>query len=158
MKIVSLFVVRHGHSNFEASSDFQRTLNFQGLNAAIKTAKFISETVKKYGLSVDECICSAAVRTQQTADTICNYLNVKKINSYQQLYATVSGAWLDIIEKTSSKCLILVGHNPTMSQLNSLFSGENHYMSPADCGYAEIEISKEGVIAPALKTEYFKND
>lgn len=158
MIIKSLFIVRHGHSEFDAAVDFERKLSSTGRAAALKTAHFISQKAQSLGFRIDEVICSAAWRTLETAEIICNTLNRIQPNKYKDLYATTTQNWLEKIQQSSAKSLVLVGHNPTMSQLSSLLSGSNDYMSPADCMFAEVEFKQDGVVVPVSHFESFKTN
>lgn len=158
MIIKNLFIVRHGHSSFDAPMDFQRNLTEEGQVAASKAAEFIQAQANKFGLKVGICVSSSAHRTQQTGDIICQKLGLSAHMTDKALYSAVTGTWMDKIEEVKDKVMILVGHNPTMSQVLSLFSGQQFYMSPAQCGHVEIEVHKDGIQSPGRLLEFFNNE
>ncbi|MFK8010913.1 MAG: histidine phosphatase family protein [Marinicellaceae bacterium] len=151
----NIFIVRHGHSDFTAQDDYNRELTKKGVLAVNKSSDFISKTCKKYGLDIQICISSAAVRTQQTAEIIIRKNNINNSNYYPELYATVTDKWLEKLAATKHENVVLVGHNPTLSQMLNNLCGCNIYMQPANCAFISLEIKPDGIIYPAQLNEFY---
>jgi phosphohistidine phosphatase SixA len=157
-QITNIFIVRHGHAKFSAPSDFERTLKDKGVKAVEQTAQFIRSQCIAHNLTPNLCISSAATRTLETAQIIANTIKDINIDEYQELYATSVGTWLTKIENASERCLILVGHNPTLSQMVNYFCGHNIRMKPSECALIKLEIKPDGIIYPATLIDYHHNE
>jgi len=155
---INIFIVRHGHSDFGAAIDFDRKLTHEGIQAVRNTAEFINDTCKKLSISVDVCISSAAKRTQQTAEILCRINSIANVRFYQELYSTVASVWIDKISNEQAQTLLIVGHNPTFSQLVNVLCGYEAYMKPASCAFIALEIMPGGIIYPAQLNEFYTNE
>jgi phosphohistidine phosphatase SixA len=153
-----IFIVRHGHSNFSERIDFDRKLNSKGIIAVEKTARFIDQICKSQGLCIDMCISSAALRTKQTSKIIAGIIDIKQQSYHRELYSTVASKWLDMILNQSAKTVIIVGHNPTFSQMVNNLCGRSVYMQPADCAHISLEFKSDGIIYPATLNNFYKNE
>ncbi len=149
-----LFITRHGHAKFEAATDFARPLRAKGRKAVENTASFIKENAKKHNLKPQLCLSSAALRTTQTAEIICQVNTITHLISDESLYATSSNRWLEKITQYQAKFLVLVGHNPTFSQMVQNYCGKNIYMKPANCAFIQLEIKDDGIIYPAKLLDF----
>jgi phosphohistidine phosphatase len=157
-QIKHVFIVRHGHADFGAKSDFQRVLNSKGKSAVKKTASFIKKQCEKYAINLESCICSAALRTKQTTEIIHHTNTINNTTYHQELYSTVGSKWLDKIIESPANTLLIVGHNPTFSQLINNLCGYNLYMKPANCAFITLEIQSDGIIYPATLNEFHHNE
>ncbi|MBL4660360.1 MAG: histidine phosphatase family protein [Alcanivoracaceae bacterium] len=153
-----IFIVRHAHASFDGSIDFERQLNAKGLIAAKKTANFIHNMCKEKAITAELCISSAATRTKQTTEIICKINNVHQCKYYQVLYSTVVSTWLEKIIEEPAKNIIIVGHNPTFSQMLNNLCGYELYMKPANCALIKLEIRPDGIIYPASLQEFYHNE
>ena len=159
MKTVKqLFIVRHGHAEFDAPEDFSRQLTNQGKKAVKQTALFINKACEKHNINIDLCISSAAERTQQTSQIICQLNNITAPVSYSELYATSVSQWMQKITAAQQKCLLIVGHNPTFSQMVQNLCGVDFYMKPAECALIKLEIQPDGFIYPATLIDIYQNE
>lgn len=154
----SIFVVRHGHASLTASKDYERVLTLDGIKAVNKTAEFIHQTCHDFNLSIDLCLTSAAHRTKQTADIICFKNCIDNCIADKDLYSTFASKWIDEISKLPNKNIVLVGHNPTLSQLINTFCGYDGYMQPADCAFITLEIKPDGIIYPAQLKQFYHHE
>ena len=154
----NIFVIRHGHADLTATKDFERVLTIKGITAVNRAADFISQTCHEQGIAIDLCLCSAANRTKQTAEIICFKNDIENFESYQELYSTVASSWIDKIAKTDFNNIVIVGHNPTFSQLVSNLCGREVYMQPAHCAFISLELKEDGIIYPAQLNQYFNNE
>lgn len=157
-QIITLFIVRHGHAKFTGSTDFERSLKDKGIKIVKTTAQFIQSQCVAQQLTPKLCISSAATRTLETAQIIASIIKGLNIDKYQELYATSVSTWLTKIENLSEKCLILVGHNPTLSQMVNYFCGHNIQMKPGECAMIKLEIKEDGIIYPATLLDYHHNE
>ena len=153
-----IFIVRHGHAEFSASQDINRQLNPKGIAATKAAATFIMQQCKQFNLTVDVCISSAAVRTQQTTEIISEINQINKCQYYQELYSSSVSSWLDKITEERAQNIIIVGHNPTFSQILNNVCGYDLYMKPAHCAFIKLEILPDGIIYPATLIEYYHNE
>lgn len=153
-----IFITRHGHANFDASSDFERTLTSKGIQAVSDTATFIQQQCTKSEIVPQLCISSAAVRTKQTAEIICNTIKVDKPKSYQELYSSTVSRWLEVISRENLKTIIIVGHNPTLSQMLNNLCGYQIHMQPANCAFITLKLNPDGLVYPATLNELYQNE
>jgi phosphohistidine phosphatase len=151
-----LFIVRHGHAGFEANSDKQRKLTNQGQIAVGSTAEFINQKCEDHRLSIDHCISSDANRTMQTSEILCEKLNIQTIDACPELYSTLASTWMDKIISCTAINIVLVGHNPTLSQLVNQLSGNQCYMNPANCAFIKLQIKDGELVLPATLLGYLK--
>jgi len=154
----NIFIVRHAHASFDGAIDFERQLNAKGLIAAKKTAAFIYHKCKEMAIITELCISSAATRTKQTAEIICKTNNVDQCEYYQELYSTAVSKWLEKIIDEPANNIIIVGHNPTFSQMLNNLCGYDLYMQPANCAIIKLEIKPDGIIYPANLQEFYHNE
>lgn len=153
----NLFIVRHGHAQACSNDDFSRNLTTQGIQAVNHTAEFIQKTCQQMGINLSVCISSAANRTRQTAEIICAKNAIEEVLYFTQLYATVPGLWLEHICQSTHTNILIVGHNPTLSQLLNHLCGERVHMQPAHCAFVTLEIKADGIIYPAQLHSYFNH-
>lgn len=120
-----LILIRHTKSGWSDFSlpDYERPLKKDRIEDAINMAKGLKEiTVKP-----DLIICSPAVRTTETARFFCHQLSYpfKKIVFDKRIYEAGIEDVLQVIRETPAevKQLLLIGHNPALTYLAALFSG-----------------------------------
>lgn len=157
-QVKHIFIVRHGHAEFNAFQDIKRKLKPKGIAATKAVATFIRQKCKQLNLTVDVCISSAAVRTQQTTEIISEINKINNCKYYQELYSTNVSTWLDKIADKSAKNIIIIGHNPTLSQMLNNVCGYQLNMKPANCALIKLEILPDGIIYPATLIEYHHNE
>ena len=152
--MAEIFIVRHGHSPMQGSSDHQRPLSLEGRIAAHKSGRFIQQHLT----SDCVCICSDATRTVQTAEAICEVIGIELTAAYHGLYGATVGMWHEVMLKYPNATQILVGHNPTMSQLYAQLTHQRQHFSPACVGHVQIEISDDGLTLPAQGLNFYNPD
>ena len=119
----NLYLVRHAKSSWEAPglSDDKRPL----LPVGVTKTTLVGEYLKKEDVKIDIMISSQAVRAYETAKIIAGYLNypVKKILQDRRIYDGPYDRLLDLIYATpdDAKSLMIIGHNPLITQLANLF-------------------------------------
>ncbi|MCB1586478.1 MAG: histidine phosphatase family protein [Xanthomonadales bacterium] len=154
----TIFVVRHGHAVSHAETDFARALTEKGIHAVKQTADFIKNFSENLSQKIQACICSAAERTSQTAKIVCSHCRINCVETKKELYSTYSGEWLKQVEESPFETLLLVGHNPTLSELVTRLSGQRTYMSPSDCAIVSLEFKEDGIIYPAELVAFHNNE
>jgi phosphohistidine phosphatase len=159
VKIVKhIFIIRHGHAEFNTPQDFNRQLSDKGKKAVTQTALFIRKTCKKHDINIGLCISSSADRTQQTSQILCELNSINALESYRELYSTSVSHWMQKITDAKQNCLLIVGHNPTFSQMVNNLCGYEFYMKPAECALISLEIQPDGFIYPATLIDTYQNE
>jgi phosphohistidine phosphatase len=113
-----LTLIRHALANLQQAyqSDKDRSVTEMGR----QQIENIAEQLEKKGCFPDYLLCSPAVRAVQTAEILCQKLNInpKVINLNGRLY---SGDLKDILcalcVPNTSQQFFLIGHNPNLSYL-----------------------------------------
>ena len=119
----TIFLVRHAKSSWgdQGISDDQRTL----LPKGIEKTKRIAEYLIKEGVKPGLMISSQAVRAYETAKILADCLDypVKQILLDRRVYDGPYDRMLDLIYATPNDIdsLMIVGHNPLITQLANLF-------------------------------------
>lgn len=155
---INLFIVRHGHADFGTGLDFERQLKDKGIKAVEKTAIYIQNKCRELSITLNLCISSAAVRTQQTAQILCQTNHLSNCKYYQELYSTVTSQWLEKLSEESAENIVIVGHNPTFSQMVNHLCGYEIQMKPAHCAFITLEICDDGIIYPATLNDYYQHE
>ena len=122
----TLYLIRHAKSSWENSehNDEERPLIEKG----IKRAKKIGNYLKGKNVEADVIISSHANRALETAQIIAKKINYSKdkIIIDKKIYDSGIDNLFNIIYGTSNdyKCIILVGHNPTFTNIANYFLDE----------------------------------
>ncbi|MCW8956286.1 MAG: histidine phosphatase family protein [Gammaproteobacteria bacterium] len=136
-----LLLVRHAKSSWSNPhlKDFDRPLNDRGLRDAPVMASYL----KQLGIVPDSIISSAANRAMSTAQIMAEVLlgDSDQIVTETALYATSAEGLLSEIRMIDNQveCLMLVAHNPSISELLDLLVAELGQDMPT-CGVAVIEL------------------
>ncbi|MCC6075405.1 phosphohistidine phosphatase SixA [Pseudomonas sp. GCM10022188] len=115
----TLFLVRHGQSSWDdvRLADSERPLTDKGKNDAAKMGRRLAES----DVAVDALVSSPAQRALATANAIAKRLEFKRrhIVQDQRLYTGQVDDLLQLLQETDDehKRLMLVGHNPLLSEL-----------------------------------------
>ena len=121
MKGMTIILLRHGKSDWHAgaSSDHERPINERGRREAALVARFLSAR----GLKPDVVLCSTAVRTQQTWNTVASENGWGDVDTHllDDLYLCSASTAFQVISRyaTDAACIFVVGHQPTLSGLAS---------------------------------------
>lgn len=118
-----LLYLRHGKSNtsIEAGTDEARTLLESGRERVKNTARAIREI----GLIPDLIICSGATRARQTLEEVSKVFGDDAEVEYKYtLYRQIESEIVAVINQTANsvKNLMLIGHEPTASEISYYFS------------------------------------
>lgn len=116
----------------------------------------MGERLKAQGIAPDAILTSPAVRACATAQIIAATLHFdhERIVVDKRIYATSAGRLLDIIQSLDqgSGCVMVVGHNPELTELALRFSAEIDHMpacAVAQFGFGVNGWSGIGKVAPS---------
>ena len=124
--MLELFLIRHAktHSPGQGLADFDRTLNSRGEQDAPRMGRWLAEQ----RLSFDLMLSSPARRAVQSARLIAGEVGypVGDIREIEAFYNASADTLLAEVQRTEPACrrLALVGHNPGISRLCHLLTGE----------------------------------
>jgi phosphohistidine phosphatase len=122
----TLIIVRHAKSSWSDPhlADHQRPLNKRGLEDAPKMAKRLA----KRGERVDSIVTSSALRALETAKTFAEKLDVAggALVVEPKIYGAGAEDLIELIRGFDEglRSVMVVGHNPTLSELCHRLTGE----------------------------------
>jgi len=154
----TLYIVRHAKSSwdFPELPDVDRPVIEIGI---IKTKKIVSE-LNKRSISVDLMICSHAKRAMETSKIIATGINypVEKIEVSKHIYQVDRDDIFNLLFSVNDNVdsLMIIGHNPTLTQFANLFLEEKMDILPTS---GVVSLSFEtgnwiGIIKAAHKTNF----
>lgn len=128
-----LLIMRHGKSDWGTGSqrDFDRPLNERGK----KDTPRIGNEMKKRNLTPDLIISSPAERAKMTAERVAEFSDCKNDIDWEKSF--YFGYSKEIIERLkniddSVNIVMIVGHNPTWSEMVEKLSGQYFDMKTAN--------------------------
>lgn len=122
MKI--LYLMRHAKSswNFDGLSDQERPLNNRGRTDAPQMGQALAER----NIRLDALVSSPAVRALSTAALVAKELNYppERIEVIDQIYEADLDRLAEVVQELpdTAESVLLVGHNPTISDTANHFS------------------------------------
>lgn len=144
---MKIWILRHGQAEAQAPTDSRRELTAEGRQEVLKVSARLA------GAPLDAVIASPYVRAQQTASLACEtigYAGERLTVDWLVPEADPRGV-IEELDKLSGTDLLLVSHQPLVSQLISLLvegSRRGHYPMPT-AGLACVELEH---LAAALAT------
>lgn len=115
--------------------DHSRVLDKRGRDEAVTLADFIRDKKIQFDLT----LCSSAARTKETLELI--YGNVprafQEIRFLDSLYHASGQRILDHLQETNKSNVLLVGHNPGLSEAINFFQKKSNTDYPT-CVFARI--------------------
>jgi len=119
-----LLLLRHAHAEDagEGQADIDRPLSPRGRAEALDAAHCIAAA----GLRCDQLLVSPAVRTRETATIVAAELDLaRKLQFEDALYPGEPDALLAAVRRcpAGSDTVLLVGHNPGLSEFAQRFKG-----------------------------------
>jgi phosphohistidine phosphatase len=121
----NLFLVRHAqpHHSQSYNSDKERELKPEGIIQATQLGKYLNES----NYNIDLMIASDAVRAKATATLIADTIGyaAHQIKWVEKIYSGGLNELLTILKEIpdATQHILLVGHNPTISELAIYLSG-----------------------------------
>jgi phosphohistidine phosphatase len=153
----TLYIVRHAKASWDFPDlpDVERPLLEKGIN---NTKRIVRELNEK-NITVDMIICSHAKRARETASLIAKGLNypAEKIEVSPNIYQVDRDEIFNIIfsQRDELDSLMIVGHNPTLTQFANLYLDEALDFLPTS-GVASISFETEKWIE-VIKAKYKTN-
>lgn len=134
-----LIIVRHASASWDPiyKNDFDRPLKKVG----ISETSLISEYLSRKNFLPDHIISSTAVRTTETAEQIIKNINYKnKFETIDEIYNSTYQNLIKCISKVNNKYknLMLVGHNPSVTEVINYFCNNAKIDNVPTCGVAII--------------------
>jgi phosphohistidine phosphatase len=117
-----LLVLRHAKAESGGSPDDARDLTKRGLSDCDRIAAWLSAQE----LAPDEAVSSTAVRAFRTAKRVLKNLGMKPgpLRTDERLYLATVPTILGVLAGTTGRRVLLVGHNPGLSELVEHLAGE----------------------------------
>jgi phosphohistidine phosphatase len=154
----TLYIVRHAKASWEFPdlADVERPIIEKG----IYNTKLIVAELSNKNISVDLMVSSHAKRAKETAKIIATGINypVEKIEISRHIYQVDRDDIFDILfaVKDTIDTLMIIGHNPTLTQFANLFLDEKIEFLPTS---GVVSVSFEtgnwiGVINSPYKTNF----
>jgi phosphohistidine phosphatase len=143
VRVKTLLLMRHAKSSWRDGelADHERPLNSRGARAAPWMGKWLREQ----GLLPDQIVASTAVRAVDTAKAVA--LEIGYTGSLllsPRLYMADVSAHLEVIGDVESTagCLLIVGHNPGISETASTLTGVELDMPTAGLAWVELGLEQ----------------
>jgi phosphohistidine phosphatase len=111
--------MRHAKAEQSGPSDYERQLSDRGVVDAAEVGTWLAAR----GVVPDQALVSAAVRTQQTWESVADGAGWDLEGTLEEsLYEAGPESALDLVRQTEGHVhtLVVVGHNPTMGSLAAL--------------------------------------
>ena len=122
--MIELILIRHAHAGPYTSPDEARRLSERG----IKEAKNLAVNLQDYPLPDGTWYVSDAIRTLETY----RFLTDQQAEVSNFWYHASGPTYLEKIVQSSTSCVYLVAHNPSISYVASYLSGEDIQMDTAN--------------------------
>lgn len=138
----SLLLLRHAQSADKqiGQRDFDRVLTVTGQ----AQASHIGDYLNKKDIHPELILCSNAVRASSTANIVAGKIGYasNKITAVETIYEASLNSLLSVIKALEDKfnCVLLVGHNPSISTLGEFLTDE-HVGNVEAAGLLSIEFS-----------------
>jgi len=142
-----LLIFRHAKSDFDAPSDHERTLTEHG----VQQAKFMGEQLNEREIYPDLVICSSATRAKTTMQLAMEAGQWECDTSITDiLYNTTVEVMAGLITQLSDsdQTVMLVGHEPTWSELGSILTGESMSFNTAGMCCISFDLKHWSDVAP----------
>ena len=138
---MNLYLLRHAKSSWESyEDDHDRVLSERGRNDASTLGKYFH----KNKINFENILCSSSQRTRETISIINKVSphSIDEINYLDCLYHASSNKMKEIIQNHTDKSLLIVGHNPGISELISDLLKSNLIDYPT-CVFAQFKLTSQ---------------
>lgn len=137
-----LLLLRHAKSSWaeEGGSDHDRPLAPRGIH----DAPLIGKALRKQKILPDIIICSTALRARQTAEAVLKAADISIEPEYaDSLYAASASAIISTVRsiKDTSRCALLVGHNPGFEEILERLTGKSLTMPTGALACIQLPIN-----------------
>ena len=153
-----LILMRHGQATFEASSDYLRPLTEAGRDSVQRTAEHLQARQLPGNVVI---LSSDTLRTRQSAEILARHCQIptERIHTDPELYGATPGLWLkkipEFLKHTPAEVLVCIGHNPTMSQLMAILTGQTTHMRAGAAALIDTQWQGSEVVLPGTLVDYF---
>ena len=140
---MDLYLLRHAKSSWESyEDDHERVLSDRGRKDACTLGKYL----RKNNINFEHTLCSSSHRTRETISIINEVSphSIGEINYLDSLYHASSNKIKEIIKNHINKSLLIVGHNPGISELISDLLKSNLIDYPT-CVFAQFNLISQDV-------------
>lgn len=145
-----LFLLRHSDAEYISKSgkDFDRKLSQEGEQKILRYKEKYQHI-----LHVDAVFCSSSLRTRETLRLL--NLPINACSLHDELYTATTYELISFLEAipTHVNSILLVGHNPGLSDLVSYLIDEQMDMNPFQLVEIELEILEWNLISKGIGTE-----
>jgi phosphohistidine phosphatase len=147
----TLFLVRHAKANppQQGLPDHDRVLNDRGRRDAPEMGRRLAQR----GVAPELVITSTAARARATAHLLAAELGVptQAIREDARIYATAAAKLLYVIQEQDDDrhSLMLVGHNPEMTELAQHFSRELPEMPTGAVARIDLDVESWSLVGSA---------
>lgn len=153
-----IILLRHSKSDWESSalSDHDRPLAKRGKRDAVAMGKYLT----KIGAKPDYALCSTAVRAVKT------YKRAAKAGKWnspvelsESLYVPTAESVFQAVQSAPDTCstLLVVGHEPTWSEMVRLLTGASVAMPTSASACIEVQVDNWGQVEPGSGTLLWVN-
>src|SRR6478609_6750765 len=140
-----VILLRHAKSDWatEFLKDIDRPLNDRGYNDAYFLAQWFNKTIKQ----PDKLITSTATRAFSTAMIFARVMELPKenIKLEPRIYESSASTLLSLISERNDneKRIMMVGHNPGMSDLCGVISVSDQFNDIPTCAIVHFQLNIE---------------
>lgn len=139
----TLLLMRHAKSSWREAKtpDHDRPLNARGERAA----PYMGRLLRDRGIGFDRLLTSSAVRALETAKAVAFETRFDgPLDITSRLYLAEPDAYLDALEDfaPSARRVLVVGHNPGLSELVHRLTGFSEELSTAAIAHLEFPIDE----------------
>lgn len=145
---MNVIIFRHAEAGFpHGVKDFDRPLTNRGREMCYNRAKQLADFLGKE--TYVDCLVSPALRTKQTFELISSDLFVEKLISEQELYASKWEIWMKFLNNLpeTKNSILLVGHNPEISDLIFELTGESIALNPGNAVVISFKLASTAMIS-----------
>lgn len=138
----TLLLVRHAQADnaLPGESDFARLLTRRGMQDATEMARRLDDQE----IIPQHILTSGARRAHSTAIVLANELGVpeKHLMQDERIYTADINQLLAIVqEQRACDCLMMVGHNPIMTEFADKLSGDRRIDAMPTCGIVTLQFA-----------------
>lgn len=139
-----LVVLRHAAADYHFDGpDRERPLTLDGEHTALARGRQLGQALT----AVDRLLVSPAVRTRQTAAMAMP--DGPDPTFLEGIYEASAGDLIRVLEASGAGCTMLVGHNPGLSDLASVLTGQRESLAPGDALILSVTDPDAGPLQPS---------
>ena len=137
----TIYLLRHAKADKSPINDLERDLSAKGRRQAESIGQWMSENE----IMPNRVICSSAKRTKFTAKICSEQIGYQRsIRFEDRLYDAGIDTYLGILAALNNKynSVMIVGHNPTISAMVTILTGDQINLSPCMLVCIETDIDE----------------